>query len=190
MNLYFIGLRANFCSGSKTAKELVQIFLTKGNKESLISYYSDNGYFSENPVVIINKLDQANHQIESFDNHSTAILKALLTSLFGAPQIIDKHERMDRLPLKFASEQFKGWKKEEAISNVFDRWVFAQHVKSSVTRGLNDARSGGKTILRLKTILDENGWQNAPGVTPTRPFPTQDRLLTALHWIDAAGLPR
>jgi len=44
------------------------------------------------------------------------------------------------------------------MTHVFDSWIFGQHVYWSVGRGLVDARSQGKTILRLKVVLEEGGW--------------------------------
>jgi hypothetical protein len=43
------------------------------------------------------------------------------------------------------------------------------------------ARAHGKTILRLKVVLEDGGWTLAPGVSQgSFPVPTADRLRTAL----------
>jgi hypothetical protein len=48
---------------------------------------------------------------------------------------------------------------------VFDSWIFGQHVYWSIGRGLAEARSQDKTILRLKVVLEEGGWTMARGAT-------------------------
>ena len=58
-----------------------------------------------------------------------------------------------------------------------------------LVRGLADARAHGKTILRLKVVLDEGGWTHAPGVSQAPiPVPTADRLQTALNLVQECGL--
>ena len=50
-------------------------------------------------------------------------------------------------------------------------------------------RARGKTLLRLKIVLDEDGWTLAPKVRPgSPPVATQDRLETAMALATEAGL--
>jgi hypothetical protein len=74
------------------------------------------------------------------------------------------------------------------MRHVIESWVLAQHAYWSIGRALADARSGGKTILRLKVILEEGGWTRAPGALLSSPVPTPDRLRTALTLADESGL--
>jgi hypothetical protein len=75
------------------------------------------------------------------------------------------------------------------VRHILESWVLAQHVYWSVGRGLADARAGGKTILRLKVVLEEGGWTLAPGASQiSPPQPTPDRLQTALNLADECGL--
>ena len=68
------------------------------------------------------------------------------------------------------------------MARLFEIWIMAQHAYWSVGRGLADARSRGKTILRLRIVMDEGGWTLTPGTTRqgNPPEPTPDRLDTAI----------
>jgi hypothetical protein len=75
------------------------------------------------------------------------------------------------------------------VKHILESWIFAQHVYWSVGRGLADARARGKTILRLKVVLEDGGWALAPGVSRgSLPVPTADRLRTALSLAHECGL--
>ena len=77
------------------------------------------------------------------------------------------------------------------VRHLLESWVLAQHVYWSVGRGLADARARGKTILRLKVVLEEGGWTLAPGASfMAPPVPTRDRLQTALSLATEAVLVR
>ncbi len=56
-------------------------------------------------------------------------------------------------------------------------------------RGLADARNRGKTILRLRIVMDEGGWTLTPGTTRqgNPPEPTPDRLETATNLLVECG---
>jgi hypothetical protein len=101
-------------------------------------------------------------------------------------------ERPDRLPLSRARREAKAIEtgsSRDFIRHVFESWVLAQHVYWSVGRGLADARAQGKTLLRLKVVLDEGGWALAPGVSAgSPPEPTQDRLQTMMSLVAECGL--
>jgi hypothetical protein len=97
----------------------------------------------------------------------------------------EKHEeRRDRLPLWRARKEAAARSEQSVpafLHHVFESWILAQHVYWSVGRGLADARAGGKTLLRLKVVLDEGGWKLAPGASRgSPPVPTPDRLETVL----------
>jgi hypothetical protein len=76
----------------------------------------------------------------------------------------------------------------EFVRHVFESWVLAQHSYWSVGRGLADARSGGRTLLRLRVVLDEGGWTLPPGAPVGAPRPTPDRLETALSLARECGM--
>lgn len=103
-------------------------------------------------------------------------------------------ERDDRLPLARAAKEAKNFREQTPaafMAHVFESWIFGQHVYWSVGRGLADARGRGKTILRLKVTLEENGWTLAPGANVAdrnAPQATGDRLETALTLIREADL--
>lgn len=115
---------------------------------------------------------------------ASAIVDGLAFSLTNAPNAGESFERDDRLPLFRARRESEAWSfgpPRDFARHVLESWVLAQHVYWSVGRGLADARAGGKTILRLKVVLDEGGWTLAPGASrSSAPVPTADRLLTAL----------
>ncbi|WP_242187218.1 hypothetical protein [Sphingomonas sp. CARO-RG-8B-R24-01] len=68
---------------------------------------------------------------------------------------------------------------------VLESWIMAQHTYWCVTRGLNDARGRGKTILRLRIVMDEGGWTQTPGTTlGSAPEATPDRLETAFSLLE------
>ena len=69
----------------------------------------------------------------------------------------------------------------EFVQHVLESWVLAQHAYWSVGRGLADARAGGKTLLRLRVVLDEEGWSLTRGADRgSAPSPTPDRLQTMI----------
>ena len=68
------------------------------------------------------------------------------------------------------------------MRHVLKSWVLAQHVYWSVGRGLADARARGKTILRLRVALEDDGWNlTSASARVSPPVPTPDRLKTALN---------
>ncbi len=122
----------------------------------------------------------------------SAIKSALGRSLSEAPESAGT-ERDDRLPLARAAKEAKDWMDRPPatfIAHVFESWIFGQHVYWSIGRGLSDARGRGKTILRLKVTLEENGWTLAPGASVAErggPEATGDRLETALTLLREAS---
>jgi hypothetical protein len=114
------------------------------------------------------------------DDLAPSIAAALAFCLSEASGEYNRHERQDRLPL------FRAWREaevrkhgpvEEFLRHVFESWILAQHVYWSVGRGLADARARGKTLLRLRVVLEEGGWTLSPGASRGNPpVPTADRL--------------
>ena len=98
----------------------------------------------------------------------------------------------DRLPLARARREAEARESvppRDFLRHVLESWVLAQHVYWSVGRGLADARAQGKTLLRLKVVLDEGGWEAAPGISAgAPPVPTPDRLQTMVSLAAECGL--
>lgn len=121
-----------------------------------------------------------------------AIVDAVAFCMAQASGEGETMERPDRLPLSKAKREADARKDTTAVEfarHVLESWVFAQHAYWSVGRGLADARSRERFILRLKVVMDEGGWTLAPGVSSAYfPRPTADRLQTALSLADECGL--
>jgi hypothetical protein len=120
------------------------------------------------------------------------IIDGLAFCLSEAPESGQLYERPDRLPLFRARREFDAMGEmppKVFVRHVIEGWILAQHVYWAVGRGLADARSRGKTILRLKVVLEEGGWTLTPGVTRgSPPVPTPDRLHTVLSLASECGL--
>jgi len=123
---------------------------------------------------------------------AAAIADSLAFCLAEAPEHGEIFERADRLPLFKARREAEAWANtstREFVRHVIESWILAQHVYWSVGRGLADARARGKSILRLKVVLEEGGWRLAPGAGGgSRPVPTPDRLGTMLNLASECGL--
>ncbi|MDP3749703.1 MAG: hypothetical protein Q8Q88_21950 [Phenylobacterium sp.] len=121
----------------------------------------------------------------------SAVRRALALCLSEAPQAPEGFERLERLPLAVAARQAEGLRSRppsEFLRHVFEVWLFGQHTFWSVGRGLSDARAAGRTLLRLRVVLEEGGWALAPNARASRPNPTPDRLATILSLAREAGL--
>lgn len=98
----------------------------------------------------------------------------------------------ERLPLSRARKEMEAFSNEPPsvfLHHLFNSWVFGQHVYWAIGRGLGDARSRGKMILRLRVVPDEGGWTLAPGANARSvPRATPDRLDTAVSLMREAGL--
>jgi hypothetical protein len=100
-------------------------------------------------------------------------------------------ESIDRLPLAIVARDVRLRMRDSPASlmaHVIEAWVFGQHVYWSVGRGLADARSGRRRLLRLRVVLEEGGWARSPGAQPGVPNATPDRLATMLSLATEAGL--
>lgn len=142
------------------------------------------------PVDYLDELEQALAG-DDWAGVPEAFSRALAFCLAEAPNTPEPFEQPDRLPLSLAAKQASGWREappSRFMRHVFEAWLFGQHTYWSVGRGLADARSGGKTLLRLRVVLDEGGWTLTPGAYASTPLPTADRLGTILSLAGEAGL--
>ena len=123
---------------------------------------------------------------------AAAIANALAFCIREAPLKPEAFESADRLPLARARREALVRTDEPAaafLQHVFESWILAQHVYWSVGRGLADARARGKTLLRLRIVLEEAGWTLTPGVgRGAPPIATPDRLRTAVSLARESGL--
>lgn len=136
---------------------------------------------NDNPVDHIKALEAALRAPTSLPD---AIVAAIRHSLAEAPDRLRAFERRDRLPLTRAKEEAESWfdlSPQDFMAKALEVWVMAQHTYWCVTRGLADARNGGKIILRMRVVMDENGWTLTPQTTiGNRPAVTPDRLDAAI----------
>ena len=148
------------------------------------------GGFERSPTTLMERISQIMDD-ESQTELASAIADGLAFCIAEAPEQGQTFERPDRLPLFRARREAEAWGKAPTrsfVRHILETWVLAQHVYWSVGRGLADARARGKTILRLKVVLEEGGWTLAPGVSRGQPLPTRDRLETALTLAAESGL--
>lgn len=120
-----------------------------------------------------------------------AIATALAYCLSEAPATPEPFEAADRLPIARAAAEAASWgvlPPLQFMVKVIDVWVLAQHAYWSIGRGLADARGRGKSLLRLKVVMDEGGWTLTPGTRPgAPPVATPDRLESALGLLRECG---
>jgi hypothetical protein len=141
-----------------------------------------NSSTSLGPIDLTGRIESAYENAPEADLPS-CIVDALAFCLNQPPAPGSVFERPDRLPLVRAQQEANAWINSPIkafVKHLLESWVLAQHVYWSVGRGLADARARGKTILRLKVILEEGGWTTAPGAAMGPPRATQDRLETML----------
>lgn len=138
-----------------------------------------------NPVYLLNDLKAA---LKTWDGLPAAIVAGLRHSLAEAPAEAHDFETFDRLPLARAGSEANQWRAltpHDFMVRVLEGWIMAQHTYWCVTRGLNDARGRGKTILRLRIVMDEGGWTQTPGTSlGSAPEATPDRLETAFSLLE------
>lgn len=134
---------------------------------------------------------------KALDDNDPDLAKVIQTSLaMSLVYVADSpvYERGDRLPLARAREETKAFESqpaEEFVKHVLASWVLGQHIYWSIARGLGDARGGGRTILRLRAVPEENGWTLAPGMgmsLGSPPRATPDRLATLLGLMRESGV--
>jgi hypothetical protein len=193
LEAFFYWIGQQLLDGAKSTGELVDEFLASigGAEEATagawLSYLARPGFGPTDHIDAI-QASLANNEREAIP---LAIANGLAFALTEAPSDGQRFERQDRLPLHRAKQEanrFGGLATRALLRHIIECWILAQHVYWSVGRGLADARSRGKQILRLKVVLEEQGWELAPGTTPPpKPFPTPDRLLTALTLAQECG---
>lgn len=143
-----------------------------------------------NPVELMDQLSESLSR-DSGRSLPSTIHRALAFSLAQSDYVAEAFEVFDRLPLLRAQRDFEAWRvlqPANAIAKVLENWVIAQHTYWSVGRGLADARGRGKTLLRLRIVMDEGGWTLTPGTFQGNPpLPTADRLATAVSLLRECG---
>lgn len=180
--------------GPRSTNALVDAFFKEagGAQDSITGdWLKSRSVAGKGPIELMDSIESALDESTPTDLAST-IADALSFCIVEAPESGQLFERSDRLPLFRARREAEAWTgapTETFIRHVIESWVLAQHVYWSVGRGLGDARAGGKTILRLKIVLEESGWTLAPGATRRLPpIPTPDRLQTAISLAGECGL--
>ena len=143
------------------------------------------------PVTLMDRIQvAASHELG--EDLAQSIADAIAFCLAEPSSGDGDDERVDRLPLSRARKESEAWIEAgsaDFLRHIIEVWVLAQHVYWSVGRGMNDARSGGKTLLRLRIVMDEGGWRLAPGAgAGNEPLPTADRLGSALSLAKECGL--
>lgn len=190
----FYWLRNALIDGARSTTELVELFLVKTDLGppglTATEWLAALGN-SDDPVELIGALNNCLHNPDR-SGLEGAIARALAHVLRHGDDAVQIAEREDRLPLSRARKEAARWgdrPRSELVRHILESWILAQHVYWSVGRGLADARARGKSILRLKVILEENGWTLAPGATPgAAPVPAGDRLATVLSLAEESAL--
>ncbi|MCK1333283.1 septum formation inhibitor-activating ATPase [Bradyrhizobium sp. CW9] len=151
-----------------------------------IGHHYDEG---PGPVELLQQVESALQG--DVAHYAPAVMRGLAFCLMSDFQDGTVVERHDRLPLRRARMEFEqrlDTKPFEFMRHMLESWLFAQHAYWSIGRGLADARARGKTILRLKVVLEDGGWTLTPGVASgSFPRPTADRLGTALSLAHECG---
>jgi hypothetical protein len=180
--------------GPRSTAALVNAFLEQAagpECETARDWLDVRGVVGDGPTTLMDRIGQELDN-PSPTNLASTIVDALSFCIAEAPEHGQLFERSDRLPLFRARREAEAWGKvpiKEFVRHVLESWVLAQHVYWSVGRGLADARARGKTILRLKIVLEEAGWTLAPGASRrSPPVPTPDRLQTAISLATECGL--
>jgi hypothetical protein len=176
------------------SEEIVErlVGMVGGNPEMDTSEWLDALRPSDDSPVPLMARISATFATDNLHEAPAAVFSGLAYALAEAPRKSETFERPDRLPLARAAADARGLADQPArqfVTYVLESWVLTQHIYWSVGRGLVDARARGKTLLRLKIVLDEDGWTLAPKVRPgSPPVATQDRLETAMTLATEAGL--
>lgn len=146
---------------------------------------------SQCPVEVIEEITRV-LGLRELDEMPAVLLSALSFCLLQPSEEGDQTQRSERLPLWRAKSEFVSSESAdvtEFLRYVFEVWVLGQHAFWAIGRGLSDARSGGKLILRLKVTVEEDGWALVPGASKlSPPNPTPDRLESAVSLAQEYGL--
>jgi hypothetical protein len=179
--------------GPMSSQRLVARFMkqaTGARKFATTARWIEHHYDeSAGPVGLLQEVERALQG--DVDQYAPAVMRGLAFCLMAGLQDGTVVERHDRLPLKRVRTEFEqrlDTKPFEFMRHILEGWVFAQHAYWSIGRGLADARARGKTILRLKVVLEDGGWTLTPGVASgSFPRPTADRLRTAISLAHECG---
>ena len=179
-------------SGPRSTAQLAQVFVGSLDKSTLADSADDWILASEDRTNPIEHLRVLQNVLRDQEQLPTAIVTALALCLREAPSQSHPFENPDRLPLSRARKEAESWRELTPVGFVgrmLEIWIMAQHAYWSVGRGLADARNRGKTILRLRIVMDEGGWTLTPGTTRqgNPPEPTPDRLETATSLLIECG---
>ncbi len=140
------------------------------------------------PVAFLSRIRTA---LEEDPRQLPAAISEALAFCLTEPDEGGREGRADRLPLWRARSEAKAWAErspKEFVAHTMETWLFAQHAYWSSSRGLGDARAGGKIIFRLRVVLDEGGWRlTRLGSIGSQPYPTPDRLETAWRLAEECG---
>ena len=192
--LFYWAQRQLDFDGAKTTGALVDIFINgAGNSVTAEKWIDDSLNANLGPADWVFELERALIASENANGLERVIRSALAASLREAPESAGV-ERNDRLPLFRAAKEARERmhiSPAEFLKHVFESWIFGQHAYWSVGRGLADARGRGKTILRLRVTLEEEGWTLVKGARAgpgTAPAATGDRLNTLLSLMREAHL--
>lgn len=113
-----------------------------------------------------------------------AIVAGIGIGVLAPKDLQDGSDQRERLPIALAAADFERLQhgpREAFVAHVIEQWVIAQHTFWSVGRGLADARSGNRSILRLRLVLEPTGWCVTRGRgSRSMPRPTPDRVRTAI----------
>jgi hypothetical protein len=174
-----VTLRQN---GPMRSVALVDTFLA-GLEKSLPSTSAEwmlDGANKDNPTEHVDALYAG---LRRHADLPVAVTEAIRHAL-REPPTARNFERRDRLPLGRAQEEARMWaalSPHAFMVKLIEVWVIAQHTYWCVVRGLADARRDGKTILRMRIVMEENGWTLTPETSGAKPpEATPDRLETAV----------
>lgn len=172
-------------NGPQSSAQLAERFVEAVKFESASTsdwFFRPPDNFSENPVDFIELIDSAFLSKDQAEV-ARAIHLGLRHCLVEAQTSNLVKEQKDRLPIEVA-KQFVTARSTRplfvCVKEIIEHWIFALHSFWCTGRGLADARAGGKTLLRLRVALEEDGWCLLPNAAIATPSATPDRLETAL----------
>lgn len=172
-----------------TSVALVTAFVNSaGTSETTTQWLSEVRDDQLGPTVWLERLKAGLTSPDQNIELPPAIRGALAASLDKGAEFHGP-EQDDRLPIIRAAKEALAFGDDSPagfLTRVLESWVIAQHTRSSVVRGLNDARGGRRMILRLRIALDEGGWTRTPGSPNPIPEATADRLETVLSLLREA----
>jgi hypothetical protein len=181
--------------GAQPTQTLANSFLARASPRSLHATTRDwlnaDSVANSAPTALIAQIERALTE-PALVSLVPGIADGIVFCLAGAGAQNHDQEPEERLPLTRARREADAPADapvKDFVCHVIESWVLAQHTYWSIGRGLADARARGKSLLRLKVILEEGGWAKAPGVSRVAsPVPTADRLGTALSLVQECGL--